>query len=458
MTPEKPDTPVVPEVAGAERNPGGPKKKAGRVFYGWWVAVAGAMNMLFSSGPTFQAASTLFRAIEDEFGWSRALVTGVASFGRFGGALLGPLEGWLTDRFGTGRMVLIGFTIGGLGLIFYSQLRGPVQYYVAFFIISSGFSLGGFVPSMAAVNAWMPHRRATAMAVVIGGSSLGGIFVPAIVWGINTYGWRETVFVIGLLTLAAGPPIAYVAGKRAPAYEDLPLPSKKDKNTAISERPAPQHDFTPKQALRTRAFWSLSITHALTNLSVGAISAHIFFQLTDDGGVNLTDAAAATIIPIMALTSFGFQMFGGFMGDRISKRAVLPALILIQGASLVMIANATGYLGALVFALLWGLGFGARTPLLHAMRGEYFGRKHFGVILGMSGFPMAIGMMATPVIVGRVFDTTGTYRTSFLVLAAACIVAAITITLATKPGTPGRSRRRPADGPRRLGHRSDRQV
>ena len=72
-----------------------------------------------------------------------------------------------------------------------------------------------------------------------------------------------------------------------------------------------------------------------------------------------------------------------------------------------------------------------------------------GAIVGA----MAIGMMATPVIVGRVFDTTGTYRTSFLVLAAMCIVAAITITLATKPDIPSRSRQRPADGPCRLGHR-----
>ncbi len=219
MTPDSPEHLTSPKSSGGTSGPGSPKTKAGRVFYGWWVALAGAMNMLVSSGPTFQAASTLFRAIEDEFGWSRAVVTGVASFGRFGGALLGPLEGWLTDKFGTGRMVLIGFTIGGLGMIFYSKLQGPVQYYVAYFIISVGFSVGGFVPSMAAVNAWMPHRRATAMAIVVGGSSLAGIFVPAIVWGINTYGWRETTFVIGLVTLAAGPPIAYVAGKRAPPYE-----------------------------------------------------------------------------------------------------------------------------------------------------------------------------------------------------------------------------------------------
>jgi MFS family permease len=413
--------------------PTGSKSRTGRVFYGWWVALAGAMNMIVSSGPTFQAASTLFRAIEDEFGWSRAVVTGVASFGRFGGALLGPLEGWLTDKFGTGKMVLAGFTIGGAGLIFYSQLQGPVQYYAAYFIISLGFSIGGFVPSMAAVNAWMPHRRATAMAIVIGGSSLGGVFVPAIVWGINNHGWRETTVVIGLITIAAGPPLAYIAGKRAPEYSDL---MKQIAKPDDDKTPKYQHDFTAKQALRTRAFWSISISHALTNLSVGAVSAHIFFQLTDPNGVNLSDTSAATIIPIMALSSFLFQIIGGFMGDRVSKRAIVPILILLQALSLVLLSAAVGYFGALAFALIWGLGFGGRTPILHAMRGDYFGRKHFGVILGMSAFPMALGMMATPVIVGRVYDNTGSYDSSLFTLAGSCVIAAATILLATKPGTP----------------------
>jgi MFS family permease len=416
-----------------------PKSKTGRVFYGWWVSLAGAMNMIVSSGPTFQAASTLFRAIEDEFGWSRAVVTGVASFGRFGGALLGPLEGWLTDRFGTGKMVLIGFTIGGLGLIGYSQLQGPVQYYVAYFTLSMGFSIGGFVPSMAAVNAWMPHKRATAMAIVIGGSSLGGVFVPAIVWGITTYGWRETTFVIGLITLAAGPPIAYISGKRAPEYGELMAQVTETKSD--DAQPLTQYDFTGKEALRTRAFWAISISHTLTNLSVGAISAHIYFPLTDENAVNLSDASAATILPIMAFASFGFQMVGGFVGDRINKRSILPVLILCQGSALVVLANAGNYTTAVLFALLWGVGFGARTPMLHAMRGDYFGRKHFGVILGMSAFPMGLGMMAAPVIVGRVYDTTGTYVTSLQTLAAFCAIAAVTILFATKPTPPTKLKR-----------------
>ena len=394
--------------------------------------------MLVSSGPTFQAASTLFRAIEDEFGWSRAVVTGVASFGRFGGALLGPVEGWMTDKFGTGKMVLIGFTLGGLGLIFYSQLQGPIQYYVAYFIISMGFSIGGFVPSMAAVNAWMPHRRGTAMSIVIGGSSLGGLLVPAIVWGISNYGWRETTLVIGLVSLACGPPLAYISGKRAPTYEEIDTEISNSSASIDQEKPSSiaQHDFTAKEALRTRGFWGLAITHMLTNLSVGTISAHVYFQLTDKNSVNLSDAAAATVIPIMAVTSFTFQMLGGFTGDRVNKRFLLPPLLITQAASLVVLAQATNYAGALVFAVLWGLGFGGRTPMLHALRGEFFGRKHFGVILGMSAFPMAVGMMITPVIVGWVFDRTGTYANSLYALAIACLVGTITILMTTKPDKP----------------------
>ena len=415
-----------------------PKSRTGKIFYGWWVSLAGAANMIVSSGPTFQAASTLFRAIEDEFGWSRAVVTGVASFGRFGGALLGPVEGWMTDKFGTGKMVLLGFTLGGFGLIFYSQLQGPIQYYVAYFIISMGFSIGGFVPSMAAVNAWMPHRRATAMSIVIGGSSLGGLLVPAIVWGISNHGWRETTLVIGLVSLACGPPLAYISGKRAPTYEEIDTEIANSSASIDQEKPSSiaQHDFTAKEALRTRGFWGLAITHMLTNLSVGTISAHVYFQLTDKNSVNLSDAAAATVIPIMAVTSFTFQMLGGFTGDKVNKRFLLPPLLIPQAASLVILAQATNYVGALVFAVLWGLGFGGRTPMLHALRGEFFGRKHFGVILGMSAFPMAVGMMITPVIVGWVFDRTGTYEISLYALAAACLVGTITILLTTKPDKP----------------------
>ena len=204
----------------SERSTASEGRGKGRVYFGWWVSIAGFFNMVVSSGPTFQASSVLFKAVEDEFGWSRALISGVASFGRFGGAMLGPVEGFLTDRFGSGKMVLIGFLMGGAGLMAFSQIQGPLQYYFAFFLLSLGFSVGGFTPSMTAVNSWMVRRRTTAMSLVIGGSSVGGLLVPPIVWGISAYGWRPTVFVIGVVAIISGPFIAYFLGKR-PTSEQL---------------------------------------------------------------------------------------------------------------------------------------------------------------------------------------------------------------------------------------------
>jgi MFS family permease len=399
--------------------------------------------MLVSSGPTFQASSVLFRAIEDEFGWSRAAITGVASFGRFGGALLGPAEGWLTDKFGSAKMVLLGFTIGGAGLILFSRVENIPMYYVSFFTLAIGFSIGGFTPSMAAVNAWMPHRRSSAMSLVIAGSSAGGFLVPAIVWGIQEHGWRSTVLVIGIVTVAVGPLVARVLAKRLPDPASLNRLVRRSNRNRLRPGQAAGlgHDFTAKEALRTRAFWMIATTHTLTNVSVGTLSAHLFFQLTDPNGVNLSDAAAGTIVTMQVFVAFSFQLMGGFIGDRVEKRFAVSLLVLVQAAGLAMLAVASVYWMAVLFALLWGIGFGGRTPMLHAMRGDYFGRKHFGTILGMSAFPMAMGMTVAPVIVGAAHDRQGTYETVLYVLAGAAILASLTVLLATRPKPPGPKQR-----------------
>ncbi len=406
-----------------------------RVYFGWWVTLAGAFNMVFSAGPTFQAASVLFKAIEDEFGWSRTLISGVATFGRLGTTLLSPVEGWLVDAFGSGRMVLIGFTLGGAGLIFFSRINGPVQCYIAFLLLSLGFSSGGFVPSLTAANAWMVRRRALGMSIVEGGVSVGGLLVPLIVWSISQYGWRTTALVLGIVAILVGPFIARVVGKR-PTSEQLAtqLPSRDEKARQSPNDSAP--DFTVKEALRTRAFWAISITHMLVNVSTGAISAHLFLHLSDENGVGLDITTASAVVPILVTTAFVSQLLGGVAGDAWDKRLLVPFFALLQGASLVVLAIAESFLMAAVFAVAWGIGFGARTPVLLAMRGDYFGRRHFATIFALTSFPMSIGMMLSPVIVGWSHDVWHTYDWSLYVLAGFCAAGSVTVLFATRPMPP----------------------
>jgi sugar phosphate permease len=74
--------------------------------------------------------------------------------------------------------------------------------------------------------------------------------------------------------------------------------------------------------------------------------------------------------------------------------------------------------------------------MFHALRGEYFGRRAFGTITGLSGLIMSVGMMGAPVVVGWVFDVYGTYRWAFIVLACAAVLGSFVVLLATRPDSP----------------------
>lgn len=387
--------------------------------------------MSLTSGPTFHAQSVIFAAVEAQTGWSRTLVTGVGSFGRFGGAMLGPVEGFMVDRVGSAWMMLVGLIIGGLGFIMLSQMGdSPLIYYVAYFILSLGFSAGGFVPATAAVAKWLPTRRATGIAIVLAGSSIGGFTVPAISWGIKHHGFEATMISIGITGIVVAPVFFWALSRRGVRPGAGPAGDSGEGGVALDDG-----SFTLREALHTRAFWILASTHALANLSTAAVSAHLVLHLTDIG---ISDLKAAGVIPIFVGIAFFAQLGGGLFGDRLDKRLMLSTSLLIQTVSVIVLAYATSYSGAVAFAVLWGVGFGSRGPVLHALRGDYFGSRYFGSILGIASFPMILGMTATPVLVGLAFDLQGTYKWAFLTTATTAFIASGLILFVRRPARPHR--------------------
>ena len=266
-----------------------------------------------------------------------------------------------------------------------------------------------------------------------GGSSAAGFAVPLLAWGISSYGWRPSMFFIGVVAMFIGPALFRVVSRRPPPT-DRP-------RTAFSKsdllRAGPARDFTGAEALRTRAFWAMALAHGLVNLSLAAVAAHIFQHLTGPE-VGLGDLSAASIITLTAGFALVFQIGGGLVGDRLDKRIPISVLMICQAGGMALLAFVGSYASAIVFAFVWSLGFGGRTPMLHAMRGEYFGARHYGVILGFYSIPMSIGMMTAPVAVGFIFDIQDTYRWAFLGLSGACILGAILVLLATRPEPPAK--------------------
>ena len=127
------------------------------------------------------------------------------------------------------------------------------------------------------------------------------------------------------------------------------------------------------------------------------------------------------------------QIFGGWLGDRVPKNVALCVFGLLQAVGVIFATFLTEIYLAPIFVVIYGLGFGARIPLGTAIRGEYFGRRAFGKVLGISMVPMSIMMFAAPIFAGWMFDVQGSYNMAFYILAVISIVGSLGFLTARKP-------------------------
>ena len=408
-------------------------KRPGHIFYGWWLVGITIVTLGLVVSPIFQGLGTFFVVLEREFGWSRTVLSGAFALSRAEGALLGPVEGILTDRLGPRRMVQIGLLTLGLGFIGLSFIHGIIGFYVAFLIMFLGAGLGGFLPLMAAINHWFIRRRTTAMAIGMTGFNFGALLVPAMAWAVTSLGWRPTSLGMGVLMFALAFPISFAVRDRPEDYglrPDGDPPLDQETTQEWTQQQEEEPSFTVREALGTSAFWAITAAHGFSAIAGITIAVHIIPDLTDIG---MSLPLAGTVVTTIGIVGVVFQLVGGFAGDRLPKPPLIAAFIVIQALGMFVLATVQTVPGAFLFAVLYGIGFGGRIPLLVAIRGDYFGRENFATILGVSQLPMNLASMGAPIAAGYFFDTLGSYMVPFLSLAVMNVIGAILILLARKP-------------------------
>ena len=309
------------------------------------------------------------------------------AFTRIEGGVMGPIEGYLTDRAGPKRMVLIGLIVLGIGFLLFWQVKHLWMFYLAFVIMSLGHSLCGWVPVTTLLNNWFIRHRAKAMGWSNTFSRFGALLlVPAIAWAINPdkdrLGWDVTALALGIFAFAVAVPVYKVIRNKPEEYNLLPdgfIPLEidpsynsqdSDKEHRRVEIQPDTQDLTTAQALKTVAFWLISIGHGLTSMVIIAIMAHLGLFMSDNGFDIQTTAWVVSVYTFVAMV---FPVVGGYIGDRIPIRIAIFVFTSIQAFSVVILTFATTLNLLYSFAVLFGIGFGGRSPLTTAIRGDYFG-------------------------------------------------------------------------------------
>ena len=410
--------------------------KPPKVFYGWWIVGASGLIGLYTLGIVQYGFTAVFEPIANEFGWSYTQISFGVSIRGLGAGLLAPLIGMFVDRLGARRLIFGGTFITCLGLLLLSRITSLSMFYVSFVLITLGMTTCAPPVLNTAVANWFQKKVGIAMAIASSAIGAGGLLVPLIVILVDTYEWRTAMSLLALGIPAIVLPSSLLLRHKPEQYGYLPDGEVKDAVIAgkesVTAKPA-EVEIGVKQALKSRAFWHIAFQPTVGFMMVVAMTTHIMPYLSSIGVARST---SGLVVSAMSLLGIAGYFCVGWLGDKFDKRWVWAVALTLRPLGLlcfVYVAERSWLLVPLV--LLYGLGWGGGAVMLGIVTREYFGRSHFGAIMGLIAGMMGLGSVAGPPLAGWAFDTLGSYQTIWLAFAAVALTTAIIVAAMPPPPT-----------------------
>ncbi len=422
-------------------------KADGPPFNGWRIVRGGFAIQALHSGLVFNAFALIAVELRNEFGWSAGALGAAFALNRAESGLLGPIQGWMTDNWGPRVVLRAGAVIMAIGLVAFATVDSLIEFYVFYLLVSLGSSLAGFLGITVSIVNWFERKRARALALAQMGFAVGGVFTFLVGLSLHWFGWRMTSVLSAALTLVVILPLSRHFDKRPEdidQFVDGIDPDTIDHDAQPLPSTVSRIHFTASEALRTRAFWFISVGHASALLVVGASMAHLGLYLEEER--EFSTLHTAFVVGVLPAMMGAGQLVGGFLGDRFDKRILVTIAMLGHGFGMLLLALASNWLLVWLFVLFHGLAWGVRGPIQSAMRADYFGATSFGKIMGFSSMIVMLGMVVGPVVAGVLRDRTGDYRLGFIILAAISALGSVWFLLATPPAPPQREPSAEGDG------------
>jgi len=399
----------------------------GRDAFRPWVVLGAVWVTLAISSGLYFSFPVFFVALLEEFGWSRGATSAAFSISSIVQGLLSPAVGTLVDRLGPRRVILGGtFVLGGACLLS-SQIASLWSLYLVTGVLAAaGVCAVGWVPSGALISRWFADRQGSVMGLAFSGMGVGILVMgPLAQWLIAAEGWRAAYVVLGAGTLVVLVPLTWLGVREAPASAP-----RARAGAALSPTGPRAGGREVGDALRTRAFWALFVAYLCTPLAVFPVVTHQVAFAVDQGFPRLFVAGIFGLTGLMSTVGrIGF----GVAADRIGRAtsATISYACTAVGTLCLLTLESWRHPAPLyAYALLFGVGFGARGPIITAMALERFQGRRFGVIYGFLSVGNGVGGAIGPWFGGAIHDLTGSYRVAFLIAVGFCAMGAACFWLA----------------------------
>ena len=420
------------------------------MFYGWkllaLISFMGSLNNAF-----FSKGSALFLLpVETSLGLSRATSSLIFSLARSEGAFEGPIVGYLVDRFGSKKMIVIGTILAGIGFLIFSQADNVWVFAFAYLVFIAVGATMGFQHAIAAtVNMWFSRYRVRALAIQEASGNLGSmLLIPLIGILIASYSWRWAAIAgASCYFLVILPLTVFV--KRSPESVGLlpdgvnPAELEEARNLQSSEiktsdkqllRYYDAPEFLLKEALLSPTYWLLLVGTMFRQIAKAPIQVHIVAILHWKG---LDVATASLVFAFWLGMNVPSKLFFGFIGDRVPKQVSLGGGMVLYAVSMLVLIYGNSLSIFLAAAFLGGLAEGI-TPINWGAIGDYFGRNYFATLRGIINLSHSWALVGLPWAAGWWFDHYNSYTAIIWISLGSALVSALFYLFMRQPSLPAR--------------------
>ena len=400
------------------------------VYPGWWVLAACCFLALLPGAIFSYGFPVFYLPIQNDLMLSSTRTSLIFALSRGEAGIGGPLVGWLVDRFDSRPIVMISGLMAGVGLII---LSGVDNYWAFLFVyvglVSVGNNTGFGQTFLAVTNRWFVRRRAIGMTAVITCYTAGGaILVPLLSRGVEALGWRDVMLYSGIFVAVVVIPMSMLI-RRSPEAFGISLEEAGEEVTPKSTNGAngeqnTARDYSVKEALKTPTYWFILWGSTFRITVTSGILVHGIPIMVWKGA---SEQAGADFVAMLFFISIPTRILIGISGVKLSSRWILTAGMAGGALSLAALTYVEGTMIIYLFVVGIALLEGAAT-LNWVMLGDIFGRRNFATLTGIISIFYSTGMMLSPLFLGWVFDKTGGYTWSLLILttlyaASACMFA-----------------------------------
>lgn len=417
--------------------PAHPPRRFFPFYYGWAIVAAAFVEHILTVGLS-NSQGVFFKPILAEFGWSRAMLSGVFSLTALLVGALAPFSGALADRYGPRWFIAFEALFLAAGYMLLSLTGSLLQFYLIFVVLiglGRSAGMGSLIPT---IPRWFEARRGLAQGIVQAGGGLGTVLLPPFVaYLILSYGWRFAFIVSGGLVGVVVAVASQVYRRRPQDMGLLPDGRAESPRRASSANPtsaAGKHSIASgqgqslRQALGTRSLWLLLGISVTASFAHQLITLHLVPHATDKG---FSPATAATFMSVIGMSNMLGKLSMGMVSDHIGRQKAMVISFSLASLMLLWLVWARELWAFYLFAALFGFAYGGWMPLFPSLAADLFGVSSLGAIFGTVGTSNAIGGALGNFLGGYIFDVTRSYAYAFL-LAVALLLAGIGLILSLR--------------------------